>query len=311
MNNIYILLPTYNRAKQCLKTILQLVSAIDIFIKSCDHESAIQLICSENNSNTLELLIPERPYIIYITSPDFLSMPQNIANTMKLSGPGFFWIIPDDDIIDESDFVRTLNFLYSTSADIVNITYSIVSNRQLRICKQPSFLLTELKRLSPPFMLLSSLAFKLSSHQQVLNIIQCLESSHNMYAQNLIFNYLPSHDHLLVCSLNAMPIIYNDVSGSRFSCVQAVDDATDIVFSLSKKYGIDNFNTQVECKKVIIRNNLKGLVRSSLHYPLSILNQKDFYIKEFDHYLKLTFRYNLWFFVCICAFYRLLLQIMR
>ena len=83
-------------------------------------------------------------------------MSQNIANSLRHADPGFLWIIPDDDSIDVHQFIRTLQYLATTSSDLVNIAYSTLSNPDFQICKDPFFITKELNNFQPPFMLLSN-----------------------------------------------------------------------------------------------------------------------------------------------------------
>ena len=257
MNNITILLPTYNRPSQCLNTIDHLVQSVDIFLADYPNPSIINIICSENNSSSLECRLPSRPYLHYTSTPQLVSMSQNIANSLRHSDPGFLWIIPDDDNIDVQQFVKTLQYLSSTSSDLVNIAYSTLSNPDFQICKDPFFLTKELHNFQPPFMLLSSLAFKLSAHQ-ISQYINHLESSDNTYAQNLLFFVLPLANHLTITSLNFVPVIYNDYARPRFSSAKAANDAVYIVTSLSRRYSININLSSRSMLRSILRNNIKN-----------------------------------------------------
>ena len=107
MNSITILLPTYNRPSQCLRTIDQLVRSVDAFLEEAPVPSVINVICSENNNSFLENCLPSRSYLRYTSTSHLVSMSQNIANSLRHADPGFLWIIPDDDSIDDHQFIRT------------------------------------------------------------------------------------------------------------------------------------------------------------------------------------------------------------
>lgn len=300
MNTINILLPTYNRPEQCLATLVTLVECIDSFLSSNICTRQVSIVISENDSDRLSPLLPDRSYITYASTPQLVSMSQNIANAIKYSEPGFFWIIPDDDYIDKSEFVKTLTFLSTSSADIVGIPYCTISAPSSVVCNDPFFLPQQIKRLIPPFMLLSSLAFRISSKTRIFDVASILHGSQNMYAQNLILTTLPSLGDITICTLNTVPVIYNNAALPRFSGAKGVSDACDIVLTLSSAYGLKLNLTAQEISRTLLVRNLTSTIVNILKNPRKAWHAKNYYLAEFPLFASLSMRLGLYAHALIC-----------
>tara|TARA_Y100000589_G_scaffold332235_1_gene390618 strand:+ start:3130 stop:4098 length:969 start_codon:yes stop_codon:yes gene_type:complete len=268
-NKIFLLIPTYKRPKKCLK----LINKIYYIVNKFDHNK-VNILISENGDDYLKDKIPNSKKIIYTNTKKYVSMAQNISNGLLHFSGGYLWIIPDDDKINDEDFIKSICHIQQSNKDILTFNYNLESDRTVIIQIKENFFYENISQFIPPFMLLSSLALKINSKLLISNVINKLNNSNNTYAQNYILMAI-WHKNISINCTNLIPFSYNNNSewkAERFTGSKGVVDNSKIINYVFDKIGKKTDEEEL-IKSVLTRNLITffiGILKGKVSYEYGL-----------------------------------------